>query len=150
MATGADAGGLALSVDERLARRAARGDRRAFAAIFERHHQELYRYCLALLRNPADAEDALQNAMIAALGALPGERRDIALRPWLYRVAHNEAISIIRRRRPVVDPEELAVQATDGIDDVIGPRQRLRQLVSDLQALPERQRSALVMRELSG
>jgi RNA polymerase sigma factor (sigma-70 family) len=147
---GSRGGGPALSADERLARRVARGDPRAFATIFERHHQELYRYCRALVGDPSDAEDALQSTMLAALAALPGERRDIALRPWLFRVAHNEAISIIRRRRPTVDPEELAAHAIDGIDGVVGTRQRLRQLVSDLQALPERQRSALVMRELSG
>jgi RNA polymerase sigma factor (sigma-70 family) len=148
--TGGVGDGLAFSADERLTRRAARGEKQAFAAIFERHHQELYRYCRALVGNPADAEDALQNAMVAALTALPGEPRGIVLRPWLYRVAHNEAISIIRRRRPVVDAPELADQAADGIDGVVGARQRLRQLVLDLHALPERRRSALVMRELSG
>jgi RNA polymerase sigma factor (sigma-70 family) len=142
--------GFALSVDERLAREAAEGQRRAFTAIFERHHQELYRYCHALVGNRSDAEDALQGAMLAALAALPGEQRDIALRPWLYRVAHNEAISIVRRRGPVVDPSALSLPAPDGIDAIVGSRQRLRELVLDLRALPERQRSALVMRELSG
>ena len=46
--------------------------------------------------DPDDAQDALQATMAAALRALPGERREIKLRPWLFRVAHNEAISIAR------------------------------------------------------
>ena len=93
--------------DARLARRAAAGDERAFAAIYRRYHQDLYRYCLALLRDREDAEDALQATMVKALRALPGERAKIELKPWLFRIAHNEAISLVRRRRPTdeIDPE---------------------------------------------
>jgi RNA polymerase sigma factor (sigma-70 family) len=136
----------------RLARRAAAGDKRAFAKIFERHHQELYRYCLAILRNPTDAEDALQATMSKALQALPGEQRQIQLRPWLFRVAHNESISILRGRRADLtdggaDPDTLA---TPGPEVQAERSERLRTLVEDLQVLPERQCSALVMRELSG
>lgn len=134
----------------RLARRAAAGDERAFATIFERHHQELYRYCLAILRNPTDAEDALQSTMSKALQALPGESREIRLRPWLFRVAHNESIAILRERRPEQTTDDF--EPLGGIEpDAAAERsERLRTLVSDLKALPDRQRGALVMRELSG
>src|ERR671922_1200993 len=80
---------------------AKRGDPRAFEAIFERYHQELYRYCRAILGDADHAQDALQSTMAKALRSLPGEGREIALRPWLYRVAHNEAISILRQRTHV-------------------------------------------------
>jgi RNA polymerase sigma factor (sigma-70 family) len=135
--------------DERLARMAADGDERAFAAIYRRYGQELHRYCTAILGNAEDAADALQNTMASAVRALPGERREIALKPWLYRVAHNEAISLLRQRRPGVelDPDRLTVPAADADAATI---ERLRQLVDDLGQLPDRQRSALVMRELSG
>jgi RNA polymerase sigma factor (sigma-70 family) len=135
---------------ERLAERASAGDKRAFAAIFERYHQGLHRYCVAILGNSDDAQDALQSTMVKVLASLPGERRRIELKPWLYRVAHNEAIEIVRRRRETapIDVEQLGAVA--GADSVLESRERLRRLVSDLQALPERQRGALVMRELSG
>ena len=135
--------------DERLARMAADGDERAFAAIYRRFGQELHRYCTAILGNAEDAADALQNTMVSAVRALPGERREIALKPWLYRVAHNEAISLLRQRRPGVelDPDRLTVPAADADAATI---ERLRQLVDDLGQLPDRQRGALVMRELSG
>src|SRR5262245_49155622 len=84
--------------DARLARLAARGDQHAFEAIFERYHRELYAYCWAIVRDSHDAQDALQDTMTSALRSLPGEERRIVLRPWLYRVAHNESISILRRR----------------------------------------------------
>src|ERR1051326_7578257 len=88
-----------LTSDARLARRAAKRDERAFAAIFRRYHQEIYRFCLSILGNAEDARDALQNTMVKALQALPGEERQIELRPWLYRVAHNESIDLVRKRR---------------------------------------------------
>ncbi|HEV7482924.1 MAG TPA: hypothetical protein VGO13_07480, partial [Solirubrobacterales bacterium] len=47
--------------DDSLARRAARGEERAFATIFDRYHQRLYRYCLAIVGDSQDAQDALQN-----------------------------------------------------------------------------------------
>lgn len=136
--------------DERLARRAASGDPKAFAAIYRRYHQDLYRFCLTIVRDPQDAQDALQNTMVKALRALPGETRTIRLRPWLYRVAHNEAIEVLRRRREgeELDPE-LAVGGGEP-SEAAATRERLRHLLDDLGELPERQRSALVMRELAG
>src|ERR671911_1880555 len=91
---------LLLVTDRQIAREAARGESRAFAALYERYHQELYRYCHSILGDGDDALDALHNTMARVLRALPGEEREIALRPWLYRIAHNEAISLLRERRP--------------------------------------------------
>jgi RNA polymerase sigma factor (sigma-70 family) len=85
--------------DDQLARQATQGDRRAFEAIYQRHHRDLYRFCLAMVGNPQDAQDALQNTMVKVLRALPGEKRHIQLRPWLYRIARNEAVEMVRRRR---------------------------------------------------
>ncbi len=102
--------------DDRLAQRAAKGDKRAFAAIFDRYHQSLYRYCLAIVGNSQDAQDALQNTMIKVLRALPGEERQIELKPWLYRIAHNESIELLRRRRETrpLDPELAAPGSRPG------------------------------------
>src|SRR4051812_13376445 len=83
---------LSTLTDERLAKLAARGSEQAFATIFKRHHQDLYRYCLSITGHEQDARDALQEAMIKALRGLTGESRDVALKPWLFRIAHNEAI----------------------------------------------------------
>ena len=88
--------------------------------------------------------------MAAALRSLPGESRRIEVRPWLFRVAHNESISILRRRRDEAGEDELADRAALPHDAEIATRERLRSLVADLGELPERQRSAIVMRELSG
>lgn len=136
--------------DERLAQRAAAGDRGAFEAIFRRYHEDLYRYCLATVGNPQDAQDALQSTMVKAMQALPGEQREIKLKPWLYRVARNEAIETLRKRRDGVELDAEREAADWDIAESTAMRERLRQLFADLEELPERQRSALVMRELAG
>ena len=136
--------------EERLARTAARGERWAFETLFARYHRELYAYCRAILEEPEEAEDAVQNTMTLALRKLPNLERRTSLRGWLYRVAHNESISILRRRGAVpVDPVRLPEGTVPGADVIAHERERLRQLVADLRALPGRQRGALVMRELS-
>jgi RNA polymerase sigma factor (sigma-70 family) len=143
-------GATRLLSDDRLAERATEGDERAFAAIYRRYHQDLYRFCLAIVGNSADAQDALQNTMVKVLRGLPGEQRRIELKPWLYRIAHNEAVELVRRRRPteVLDPELLT--RGGGLAEDAELRERLRRLIADLEQLPERQRGALVMRELAG
>src|SRR4051794_18843163 len=111
-------------------RRAARGDAAAFAAVYERHHQALYRYCRSILRHDEDAQDALQSAMAKAFAALQTEGRDIELRPWLFRIAHNEAISILRRRRETTELDDIAQTAL--MDELVFEREELRALQIDL------------------
>src|SRR6185369_6542428 len=136
--------------DERLTRRAVGGDGRAFAAIFNRYHQSLFRFCLAIVGNPDDASEALQNTMIKVLRALPGEERKIELKPWLYRIAHNESIDLLRRRRETRELDVEQIAPGYGLAEDVATRERLRRLLTDLEALPERQREVLVMRELAG
>lgn len=138
------------SSDRRLARRASKGDRGAIATIFERYQQELYGFCLGLLGEPQDAQDALQNTMVKVLRALPGEEREISLRPWLYRIAHNEAIELRRSSHPTQALDGYLVDAQPGVTERAEQREQLEWLLKDLVDLPERQRAVLVMRELSG
>ena len=136
--------------DERLARLVGSGSDSAFAAIYGRYHQPIYRYCRSLTGNDADGQDALQSTFISALVALRESRRDAPLRPWLYRIAHNESISLLRKRRPEQELPDEGGPAARGPAEVLADRERLAALVADLRELPERQRGALVMRELSG
>ena len=133
-----------------LRSQAARTDPAALAAMYERHHQALYRYCRSILHDDEDARDALQSTMAKALAALRDEQRDFELRPWLFRIAHNEAISRLRQRRDVVDLDAVGSIGTDSLAQTLEDRERLALLRADLRDLPERQRMALVLRELSG
>jgi RNA polymerase sigma factor (sigma-70 family) len=156
MTATADTGGswrstsLGLLGDERLARHAGAGDAQAFAVVYERYHLALYRYCRSILRNDADAQDALQSTFASAFAALRNGQRDAPMRPWLFRIAHNESISALRRRRPAVDLAAASERGTASAEDEVAGRAEIYLLMRDLRELTDRQRSALVLRELSG
>ena len=135
--------------ERRLAERVAVGDQRAFEEVYRRYHQQIFRYCRSILRHEEDARDALQNTMAKALRALPGDGREIRLKAWLYRVAHNECIDILRASEisGALDGSERDPRAS--VESEVGDRQRLRQILDDIGELPERQKGVLVMRELS-
>jgi RNA polymerase sigma factor (sigma-70 family) len=132
-----------MSSDERLVKRAKEGDPRAFEAIYQRYQQDLYRFCLAMVGNSQDAQDALQNTMVKVLRALPGEKREIQLKPWLYRIARNESVETLRKRHDNAELEPHQAVAV-GVTETAEARERLRTLLADLEQLPERQRAARV------
>jgi RNA polymerase sigma factor (sigma-70 family) len=136
--------------DEMLAGRAASGNDGAFTALYERYYGPLLGYTRSILLDDEDARDATQNALENALRALPRRDSSLPLRPWLYKIAHNEAINIMRRRRPQDELTSAFEPTVPGPEVDAEQRGRLAQLVDDLRTLPERQRGALVMRELSG
>src|SRR5215213_5337011 len=109
-------GPMRLLGDERLAWLAAAGNRRAFAVLYERHHQALYRYSRAILRHEEDAADVLQTTMERALAALSRGVPDAPMRPWLFRIAHNEAISLLRRRRSTTDLDKAPELEGSGLE----------------------------------
>jgi RNA polymerase sigma factor (sigma-70 family) len=124
----------------------------AFGAIHDRYRQRLFAYTRQMLgTSRSDAEDVLQDVFLRAYGALRNDDRPVTLRAWLYRVAHNRCIDHLRR--PVPPPAEVyELSRTPTLDPPAetARREDLRQLVQDVQRLPEQQRSALLMRELDG
>ncbi|HET8980752.1 MAG TPA: sigma-70 family RNA polymerase sigma factor [Solirubrobacteraceae bacterium] len=122
----------------------------AFVVIYERYHQALYRYCRSMLRHDGDAQDALQSAFAGAFAALRRGRRDAPVRPWLFTIVHNEAVSVMRRRRPDAELSDNAQRSTATLEECVEGRERMRLLWADLAELPERQRQTLVLKELNG
>ena len=129
------------------------GSDEAFRVIHDRYRYRLFVYTRQMLGgSAADAEDSVQEIFVRAYAGLRANDRQLALRAWLYRVAHNRCIDELRRPYP---PATEAVEATDTgatHDPVARVEQRdaLRRLIEDVQRLPEQQRSALLMRELGG
>jgi RNA polymerase sigma factor (sigma-70 family) len=139
-----------LCSDETLARRAGAGDDAAYAAIYARYHGRLEAYCRAIVRHDEDARDAAQTAMTRALVAMRDERGAAHLRPWLFRIAHNEALTVLRRRRHHHELTE-ALEGRDA-DPAIAVlvREELRGMLGALAALPATHREALLLREVGG
>ena len=85
--------------DDELVRFARNGSAAAFRAIMERHNRRLFRAVRSVLKDEAEAEDALQDAYMQAFTNLDGYRGEAALSTWLTRIALNEAFARLRRRR---------------------------------------------------
>ena len=85
--------------DPELARRIAAGDPNAFELLMRRHNQMLYRTARSILKDDAEAEDAVQDAYLLAYRGIGGFRGDAKLSTWLVRIVANEAIARFRRRR---------------------------------------------------
>jgi RNA polymerase sigma factor (sigma-70 family) len=129
------------------------GNNEAFDVLHDRYRQRLFAYVRQMLSpgSRQDAEDVMQDVFVRAYGSLRADGREMNVRAWLYRVAHNRCIDHLRRpippaadvfevsRKPLQDPVEEAQRRED-----------LARLVADIAQLPEQQRSALLMRELDG
>jgi RNA polymerase sigma factor (sigma-70 family) len=126
------------------------GHDEAFRVLHERYEARLLGYAKQMLRRDADAEDAVQDVFVRAYDALRADGREIAVRAWLYRVAHNRCIDALRRRREEpATADENEAGPSDPVTETES-REAFRLLIDDLRALPDQQRSALVIRELEG
>jgi RNA polymerase sigma factor (sigma-70 family) len=120
----------------------------AFEEIVRRYRRPLDRFAAAIVGGRS--EDVTQDAFSKALPALRGTEATIELRPWLYRIVRNAALNDLRDRGPAAEELDEAVPGARSAAAVAESRQELRELMERLQALPEPQRAALVMRELEG
>jgi RNA polymerase sigma factor (sigma-70 family) len=140
--------------DEELVAAFRAGSEPAFAEIHNRYVDPLLVFARRMLRGSGlDADDVVQDAFIRAHAGLRATDRPMALRAWLYMIVRNRALDALRSRGhgsceledrhlavvPAHDPAEAAVQ-----------RDELRRVVAEIGRLPERQRLALVQRELCG
>ena len=140
---------LALAGDERLVEQIRRGNEAAFEVAFERHGPAILGFCRHMLGSPEEAEDAVQHTFAAAhRDLLRDSDREITLKPWLFTIARNRCLSMLRARREL--PIEHAELATAGLAEQVEQRAELRQLLADLGQLPDEQRAALLLAELGG
>jgi RNA polymerase sigma factor (sigma-70 family) len=135
--------------DERLVDLVRAGSEPAFDALVRRYRRPLVRYCSALV-GAGRAEDAVQITFVSAYHSLRRDDREVVLKPWLYRIAHNTSLNLLRD--PALDHRELDPEraAADAPDEVVERRERLEEVLTAVRSLPERQRDAIVLRELEG
>ena len=147
--------------DEALVERIRGGDQACFAPLMRRYNQRLYRVARAITRHDADAEDAVQHAYLTAFSCLHQFAGTASFATWLTRIAINQAISRHReRRRRTALQRGVADHAASGWDsgadeqrtpeDQVGRGELARLLETAIDALPERYRAVVVLRELEG
>ncbi|NEM91618.1 RNA polymerase sigma factor [Galbitalea soli] len=143
---------LGTASDELLAGRAADGDTAAFAVLARRHGPYLRAFAIRLTGSSADADDAVQEALISAWRALPGLADRSKVRSWLLSIVSRKATDRIRARRP---SDELDEELPDS-DDSNSPEERavaqsrLDALARVLASLPEGQRQCWLLKEVGG
>lgn len=143
---------MAPSADEReLLAKAKQGDRRAFDALLRPYRDRLWATCLRTTEHRADAEDALQDALIAIWQNLAKFRGEASIGTWAFRIATNAALAVIRRRREVTVGDDEQAQALFEPDDPgtqLAEEHEIRDTVQlALSSLGEDFRVALVLRE---
>ncbi|MGI8623077.1 MAG: RNA polymerase sigma factor [Solirubrobacteraceae bacterium] len=141
---------LRLQSDERLVALVRRGSHHAFEALVARYQSRLLAFCRHMLASKEDAEDVLQEVFAAAFNAMLADERPINVRPWLYRIARNRSLNHLRRATAIgVDSMDVHF-AEHGMStaDRVHRREEFRLLLSDVQDLPETQRTALLLREI--
>jgi RNA polymerase sigma factor (sigma-70 family) len=136
--------------DDRLVARVRAGEDAAFEIIYDRYYRGLLAFCGQMLGSRHEAEDALQHSFASAYRALRSGAGDIDLRPWLYTIARNRCLSVLRARRAQVSVEGIPADAGpfEGMSAQVQRRADLRDLVEELHRLPDDQRAALVLFEL--
>jgi RNA polymerase sigma-70 factor (ECF subfamily) len=139
------------------------GDRAEFARLVETYSDRIYRLALKILNDPQDAEDVLQETFIKALRALPSFEGRSSISTWLYRIAVNEALMLVRKRKPEsfsIDMEkddgESETEPVEIVDwcclpegDLLGAEAR-RFLDDAIQQLTPALRSVFVLRDIEG
>ncbi|WP_203416977.1 RNA polymerase sigma factor [Jiangella ureilytica] len=134
-----------------LARRAGLGDRVAFGVIARRHGPVMYRLARRVLLDDGDAEEAVQDALLAAWRHLGEFRGAAALRSWLLRLTLNKAHNVRRKRRPVpleAGQHELVIDSVGDPARGIIENELVAALDVALASLPEPQRVAWLLREV--
>ena len=138
--------------DEGWVRLAQAGDRAAFAHLVRRHQNAVHRFITRMLGSQDEALELTQETFIKAWQALPQWQPQAQFRTWIYRIASNAAMDVLRRRKivemiPLQDDFDAPTQSA-GPEAQLATRQRMRTLEAALAALPAEQREVIVLREV--
>ena len=139
------------SDDSRLVALAKRGDEDAFAELYRRYADSIYRYALSRGLPPTDAEDVVSTVFMKAYQSLPGYReRGWPFSAYLYRIARNALVDLYRldRRTTSGDEEWVRAEPVDGLDDQVARRAQLTAVRQALAGLPEDYQEVIRLRLL--
>ena len=125
-----------------------------FTALTTELRPEIHRYCARLLGSVLDGEDVVQDAFVQALAALPTLDAETPVRPWLFRIAHNRAIDVLRgraiRKSEPIDAAMSAVDSEPGPEEAVLRQEALATAITRFNELPVLQRSVVILKDVLG
>jgi RNA polymerase sigma-70 factor (ECF subfamily) len=137
--------------ESRLISRAKNDDREAFSEIVRRYRQGMINVVFRMCGDAFLAEDAAQIAFINAWQRLQSYQPQASFRSWLYRIALNAALDMLRREKPALNIEEVPMVSNENQPDIaVEQQERLEHVQRAVLALPEASRAVIVLREYEG
>ena len=138
--------------DSQLVQRARNGDERAFAELVRRHQDRIFRFVLRMTGSRDESMDLTQDAFMKAWQALPRWEPQAQFRTWLFQIARNGALDLLRRRGtvdfvPIEEDVDFAAQQPTP-EEQVDLRQRYGLLDAVLRQLPPGHREILLLREI--
>jgi len=134
-----------------LINRAQKGDRQAFGDLVRRHRDGVVRVVYRMCGDAELAQDAAQEAFIKAWTHLPGYRPRAPFRNWLYRIAANAALDMLRREKPTMDAADLPLTASEeGLEAGLEKREEAWMVQAAVLSLPPASRVVIILREYEG
>jgi RNA polymerase sigma-70 factor (ECF subfamily) len=156
--SGASGEGLKDARDAELVARSKAGDTEAFGELVRRYQKPVFRIVLRMVKSPDDADDLTQDAFVRAHRGLKTFKEEYDFHPWLYRIAVNQAINFLnkRKRQAAVDLEDIPegdIKTGPEPESPIQAASRhemLKKLDAALERLPEEQRTVFLLRVQEG
>lgn len=146
--------------DDQLIAKTIAGEQEAFGQLIHKYQPRLFNAMVHFLRNQAEAEDVVQDAFVLALTKLESFKGNSQFYTWLYRIAHNAAISKLRKKRQTMSLDyESGGEQSPGFavpDDGKRPGERMEKdeqiqcLMDAMERLSDEHRSILILREMEG
>ncbi len=133
--------------DERLVAQLRRGNDVAFEVLYDRHNAAVLSYCRHMLGSRDEAEDALQQSFVSAHADIISTDKPIRFKAWIFTIARNRCLSILRARREQ-PTEHVEHVSTAGLAEEVQHRADLKELLADMHELPDDQRTALILSEI--
>ncbi|KAF0163316.1 MAG: RNA polymerase sigma-70 factor ECF subfamily [Rhodocyclaceae bacterium] len=149
---------MADDAESGLIARAQAGEHRAFAVLVRQYQDRVFRFILRLVGARDEAMDLTQETFMKAHQALPGWRPEAQFRTWLFRIAHNTALDVLRRRQriefvsfsdlPAGEEDHALPDPARQPDERLADSQSIELLERTLQELPAEHREILLLREV--
>lgn len=144
--------------ERELIARLQKRDETAFEELLRQYKKKVYTLCFRMCGNSEDAEEAAQDTFLALWRGIDRFRQESSLSTWIYRLASNACIDLLRRRKKQgsslsLDDEELFLDAVDPAphpQEAVEHREAQKLLQEGLSALPEEYRKVLILREIEG
>ncbi len=141
--------------EQELIRRCQQGDEAAFETLIHLHEKKIYALCRRMCRDEDDALEAAQDAFLAVWRGIGNFRADAAFSTWLYRLATNACLDLLRREKKrggdvSLDDEDAAVDPVDAAplpEEAVERAETQRMVREALYALPDDYRQVLLLRE---